>query len=110
MMKHKQIIKNITAKLKTIDIEKAILFGSCASGHSSDDSDIDLYIVTNDDYVPINFAEKSAVYLKISEGLDEFSTETSVDLIVHTRPMHQKFVENQSMFSLDMLKNGKHLL
>jgi len=38
--------------LAPLQPEKVILFGSRAWGRPSDDSDIDLYVVTPDDFVP----------------------------------------------------------
>jgi predicted nucleotidyltransferase len=42
----------IVKKLKNIGIHKIILFGSLASGVGQMDSDVDLIVVTNDDYMP----------------------------------------------------------
>ena len=36
-----------------------MLFGSYAYGVSNEDSDVDLLVVTNDDFIPQNFAEKN---------------------------------------------------
>ena len=100
----------ITDKLKeSINPFKIILFGSYAYGNPSKDSDIDLLVVTNDNHYPKNYKEKMETYLKISSILSQFKKEIPIDLIVHTIPMHKRFIELGSMFSKEILKNGKVL-
>ena len=49
--------RDILQKLKPLDLDHVILFGSYAYGTPTEDSDIDLYVVTKDDYVPESFKE-----------------------------------------------------
>ena len=100
----------IVGKLKeSINPVKIILFGSYAYGNPSKDSDIDLLVVTNDNYYPKNYNEKMEKYLNVSTILSQFKKEIAIDLIVHTIPMHKRFIELGSMFSKEILKNGKVL-
>lgn len=86
--------------------EKIILFGSYASGKEDDDSDIDLLVVTDDNFYPSSYREKMDYYLNVSKNLRELRKEYPVDLIVHTRPMHEKFIQMDSSFARDILNNG----
>lgn len=99
----------IVEKLKTTNPEKIILFGSYAYGEPSEESDLDILVVTNDETIPISFSEKSKVYLRISKSISEIKKEIPVDLIVHTKPMHQKFIEMDSLFARDIYTRGKIL-
>ena len=99
----------IVEKLKTTNPEKIILFGSYAHGEPSDESDLDILVVTNDETIPASFAENSKVYLRVSKTISEIKKEIPVDLIVHTKPMHQKFLELDSLFARDIYKKGKIL-
>jgi predicted nucleotidyltransferase len=99
----------IVDKLKQTEPEKIILFGSYAYGEPSEDSDLDILVVTNDDFVPASFTEKSLIYLRISHAISEFKREFPIDLIVHTRLMHKRFIENNSLFAQELLKRGKIL-
>ena len=47
-----QIIFSITDTLKNEGVEKIILFGSYAYGRPEEDSDLDIIVVTHDNYVP----------------------------------------------------------
>ncbi len=89
----------IVEKLKSIDPEKVILFGSRAWGGAAPESDIDLYVVTKDDFVPSTWREKSQVHLKVARSIQDILRRYPTDLIVHTRPMHQKFMALKSSFA-----------
>jgi len=100
------ILNDITERLKPIGIEKLILFGSYAYGTPNDDSDIDLLVVTGDDFIPINFKEKSEIYLKVARLLRDIEETMPIDLIVHTKRMYQKFIKLNSMFCRKIQKDG----
>ena len=86
------VLEEIKDRLVPDGIEKLILFGSYASGLSTEDSDIDLLVVTSDQEMPLSFSEKSEVYLRIARKVDDIRRRVPVDLIVHTHPMHEKFL------------------
>ena len=99
----------LVEKLKTTHPEKIILFGSYAYGSPTENSDLDILVVTNDQIIPSSFAEKSRIYLQISSVISEIKKEFPVDLIVHTQAMHQKFIEENSLFARELMKKGKVL-
>ncbi|MBD3308787.1 nucleotidyltransferase domain-containing protein [candidate division KSB3 bacterium] len=98
--------QEIIERLTPIHPEKVILFGSYAYGEPNKDSDIDLLVVTQDDFIPQNFAEKMNVTLPVVNMLDELRRQVAMDIIVHTRPMHEKFIALRSMFAREVLKKG----
>ena len=102
-----QYIPSIIEKLKLTDPDKIILFGSYANGEPSNESDLDILVVTGDDVIPSSFSEKSRIYLRISKAITDIKKEFPVDLIVHTRAMHRKFIERNSLFARELLTNGK---
>ena len=102
-------LPEIIERLKETNPEKIILFGSYAYGQPSDFSDLDILVVTADEIIPSSFEEKSRIYLKISKTISEIKKEFPVDLIVHTKPMHQKFIDNNSLFARELLIKGKVL-
>ena len=105
-----KIKKEIMEAFKELELEKVILFGSHAYGHVTKDSDIDLYVVTKDNYTPQSYKEKRALVWKVSEVILDIRKKYAIDLLVHTKNMHEKFVELQSSFSKDILERGKVLL
>ena len=99
----------IVSKLLTTQPEKIILFGSYAYGEPDPNSDLDILVVTGDEMIPASFTEKSKIYLRISKAISEIKKEFPVDLIVHTKPMHQKFIEIDSLFAREINSKGKVL-
>ena len=88
----------IVQKLKPLNPDKIILFGSYAYGTPNDDSDIDLYIVTNDNYIPNSWREKSDLKLKYFKNLETIARKIGLDLILHTKPMYEKFKKYNKNF------------
>lgn len=101
--------KEIIRRLKPLDPEKIILFGSYAYGMPDDESDIDLYVVTKDEHIPKNWREKSDIYLKFSRKLRDLQKVIPIDLIVHTKGMHKKFADINSSFYRDTILQGQRL-
>ncbi len=101
-----EILRTLTNSLK---LYKVILFGSSAAGKSKKDSDIDLIVVTDDDFMPRNYEENMKNYLKVSAVLRDIKARLPIDLIVHTKPMHEKFIHLGSMFSKNVMRRGEVL-
>jgi uncharacterized protein len=101
-----QILAPLLERLK---LYRVILFGSYAGGVPEADSDIDLLVVTDDDFMPSNFEENMENYLAVSSALREIKRKIPIDLIVHTKPMHERFMQLGSMFSKEVAKNGEVL-
>lgn len=106
----KKILNEILVRFAPLNLEKVILFGSYAWGEPTKDSDIDLYVVTKDEYMPKNFQEKSNVYIKIIDSIDDLQKRIPFDVIAHTRAMHIKFIELDSMFYRKLIRDGVSLL
>ncbi len=99
----------VLEKLKAVNPLKVILFGSHAYGTSDVDSDIDLLVVTRDEFMPKTFSDRMDIYLAVAETLSEIEKDVPIDLIVHTKPMHAKFIALDGMFAQKILSQGKIL-
>lgn len=100
-------IQQIKANLSELNPYLILLFGSYAYGKPDKDSDIDLLVVTNDDFIPQSYDKHSQIYLKISRAIRPVKEQVAVDLIVHTLPMYQKFIEQDSSFANEIITKGK---
>ena len=96
----------IIEQLKKINPAKVILFGSHAQGTASATSDLDLLVVTNDNTLPQTYHEKEQIYLEVARLLRDIKGSIPVDLIVHTRPMHARFIQMNSLFARELLQKG----
>jgi len=105
-MTRNDIISQIKLCLQHQNVSKVILFGSYAKGTQSDDSDIDLLVVTNDNFIFESFAQKMEIKLKIAEALNPLRKFNDIDLIVHTKPMFEKFIHLNSGFKKEILSSG----
>jgi uncharacterized protein len=89
--------------------EKVIVFGSYAWGRPTEDSDIDLYVVTQDDFMPATYEQRMQNHLRVASLLRDLNKQVAIDLIVHTKPMHDAFVRLDSMFAREIMARGKVL-
>ncbi len=105
-----KIFDLIIDRLRPLNVYKIILFGSYAWGSPKKDSDIDLLVVTNDDFMPQNYKEKSELFLKVANCLEDIEREIPIDLIVYSKPMFDRFVKLQGMFSRKILRDGVPLI
>lgn len=100
----------IIQRLEPLGINKAILFGSYAYGTPTQDSDIDLYVVTNDDFIPQNWKEKNQLHLKVSRAIRDLRKDIAIDLIVHSKKMYEEFKSNNSSFFKNDISKGISLI
>jgi len=106
MFLSRKLKNDLISRLIKINPHKIVLFGSNAYGKPDMESDVDLLVVTEDNFFPNNFKEKNAIYLRVSNMITDIEEKIPIDLIVHTKPMYKKFIEMQSMFSKLISKKG----
>jgi predicted nucleotidyltransferase len=99
-------IQQLKESLKELKPHLALLFGSYVYGNLHRDSDIDLMVVTEDEFMPQTFKERTELYITVSEHILPVSKQIPIDLIVYTKPMYQQFLENDSSFSKEILSKG----
>jgi len=63
-------------------------------------------VVTRHDHIPATYREKEEIYLEVSRLLRDIKRGISIDLIVHTRPMHDRFLALNSLFAQEIQKEG----
>ena len=105
-MLREDIREQIINALEQVDPYRVILFGSHAWGEPGEDSDIDLYVVTKEDYMPENWSEKMEIKLKVARALKNLKKKYDIDLIVHTREMSKLFFQSESMLAKEMRDRG----
>ena len=105
-MLNEDIIEQVTHAMQQLNVSKVILFGSHALGTQTEDSDIDLLVVTNDNFVFGSFAQKMEARVKIANALHSLRIHADINLIVHTKPMYEKFIQMNSGFKKEILNSG----
>jgi len=109
MLNIETLKEEIVKRLKPLNPNQIILFGSYANGTPHQYSDIDLYVVTNDDYIPTTFKENMNLKLQVSRTLKDLQKIIPIDIITHTKKMHQNFLKLNNSFSKEILENGVKL-
>ena len=104
-----QIINNLTDTLKEEGVEKIILFGSYAYGIPNEDSDLDIIVVTRDNFMPNTNREKMELHHKYNILIKKFRRVIPIDLLVYTKLMYQKLQESGSLFTNEVNIKGKIL-
>ena len=99
----------LVERLRGLDVRKVVLFGSHAWGGAGQDSDIDLLVVLDEEETPGDAAERGALHRRVARRLRDVARDIPIDLIVHTRPMHRKFLERDSMFAREIQAQGRVL-
>lgn len=102
--------REVSERLRCIDPEHIVLFGSYAYGRPGLDSDVDLYVVTKDNFIPQSYKEKRELVRRVSRPLNDLRQKISIDLVVHTRAMHKRFYSSNSSFARDIQEKGVRLL
>ncbi len=102
-------IEQLKTSLSELNPYLILLFGSYAYGKPHKDSDIDLLVVTNDNFMPQNFNERLNLQLAVSNHIFELAKQVPIDLIVYTIPMYKRFIEQNSSFAHEITTKGKIL-
>jgi predicted nucleotidyltransferase len=77
-----ELERRIVDALAPLQPEKVILFGSYAWAEPTADSDVDLYVVTQDDFLPATYEKRMQTHLKAAAVLREINKSVPIDLIV----------------------------
>ena len=104
MVDIQMIKKEIVERLKPLELERIVLFGSYANGTATEESDIDLYVVTRDEFIPQSWREKNKIYKNVSRAIRDIREVVSVDLLVHTKKMCEYFQEINRPFASEIQK------
>ena len=106
-MNYEAYIPLIVEELKKTNPEKIILFGSYAYGIPNENSDLDLILITDDEYIPNSFREKMELYHRINPLIDNFRKKIPIDLIIYTKSMFKILQERSGMFFKEINTKGK---
>jgi len=109
MMNIDSLIRDITETLRDKGVEKIILFGSYANGAATVDSDLDIIVVTTDDYMPSSNREKMELHHRYNILIKKFRKEIPIDMLVYTRMMYRKLQETENLFTQEISQKGRIL-
>ncbi|MCK4515065.1 MAG: nucleotidyltransferase domain-containing protein [Spirochaetaceae bacterium] len=106
-MKLATMIDRLQQALVEAGAVKIMLFGSTVSQDRNDESDIDLMVVVEENYIPQNYEERMRLRSRLRLAIREINREIAVDLLVYTRAEYDELRANPSSFFTDVHDHGR---
>ena len=103
-MEINNILNQIVESLKAADPYKIILFGSYAKGTATKDSDIDLMVILDNDFVSSNSREKSNRNCAVLNLVDHICP---MDLFIYSKAEYKKRKKRGSFLIYEIERTGK---
>jgi predicted nucleotidyltransferase len=100
-------IPSIVASLQQVNPYKIYLFGSVASGNTTNDSDVDLAIILDTDKVHQTYDDKIKTRVRVRKSIFDVSCQIPIDILVYSRPEYQKLKEVNPGFVREIEEKGK---
>jgi predicted nucleotidyltransferase len=102
------VLEQIVERLKPSRPYRIVLFGSHAKGTASADSDIDLMVVVDDDFLPRNYSEKfEHDWEAVHKLIMDINREYALDVKVYSKREFKEVEALNSFFIQDVKKTGK---
>lgn len=109
-MKNESIINEIVSRVKkNFRIESIIIFGSAAAENSTEDSDIDILIILDENGIASKFMELVQRRNRVSSLLMDIKKKVALDILVYTREEWQELVKDGSSFTREIIENGRRV-
>ena len=106
-MEINNILKDLINSLKASDPYKIILFGSYANGNETEDSDIDLMVILDNNDVSKTYEERQNKKLYIRKLVRELNYKMPLDILVYSNEELKKIKEYGNYFIDEIEKTGK---
>ena len=100
-------LEQILILLKDEEIERIIMFGSAATEQVRIDSDLDLLIVLDTDFLPTTYQERMEYRLRIQRKVRDVAKRIPVDLLIYTRPEYELLTQNMNSFMREIHDFGR---
>ena len=104
-----ETLNEIVNRFKQAQVYKIILFGSLITGNVTEDSDIDLVIITDSDKLFESFEERLKEKIKFRNLILDLSKTTPIDLLVYTKREFEYLTERQLSFINELNVKGRIL-
>ncbi|MBN1114388.1 MAG: nucleotidyltransferase domain-containing protein, partial [Oligoflexia bacterium] len=92
------------------DVSSIILFGSYAHGQPTENSDLDLLVILDDESFSKTYMEKIQKRLNILKCLGDMGDRIPIDLLVYTNSEWKKLLENGGSFIEQINTKGVRIL
>jgi predicted nucleotidyltransferase len=101
------VLDDLVFSLKSSDPFKIILFGSYARGNPSENSDIDLMVILDNNHVSKTYKERLEKRMSIRNLVLEINRKIPIDILVYSKE-ELNLIKNHGNFFIDEIeKTGK---
>jgi len=97
--------EEIVVRLKKLDPQKIILFGSYAAGTPDNDSDIDLFLVKDD----LSMRTLTAYELQAMKSLQDLVSKYRIGFDILAAPTKELYAREDYFYKVEILQKGKVL-
>ncbi|MDR3124365.1 MAG: nucleotidyltransferase domain-containing protein [Endomicrobium sp.] len=97
----------VVERLKAADPYKIVLFGSYAKGEAKPDSDIDLMVILDNEYLSKDGAEETKRDCKVIELVDDIHYKYGMDFKIFSRAEFQELKNRGSFFVYEVERTGE---
>jgi predicted nucleotidyltransferase len=102
-----EILNELIISLKVSNPYKIILFGSYAKGEATEDSDIDLMVILDNNNIAKTYEERMSKKLYIRKLVREINYKMALDILVYSKEELKLVKENGNYFIDEIEKTGK---
>lgn len=102
-------LQQITEHLLSLNPYRIILFGSALDSSSTEQCDIDLLVILDNNSVSQNYEERMHNKLLVRRSIYEISKKIPIDLLVYTKAEYAIITQNSNSFFKDINLKGKVL-
>jgi len=101
------ILENLVASLKPSDPYKIILFGSYAKGNPTEDSDIDLVVILDNNHVSKTYQERLEKKIYVRSLVLKTNRKIPLDILVYSKEELNIIKKHGNYFLEEIEKTGK---
>jgi len=101
------ILENLITSLIPSDPYKIILFGSYANGNPTEDSDIDLVVILDNNHVSKTFEERLEKKIYVKSLVLKINRKIPLDILVYSKEELNIIKEHGNFFIEEIEKTGK---
>ncbi|MDR0695062.1 MAG: nucleotidyltransferase domain-containing protein [Prevotellaceae bacterium] len=102
-----KILNDLILSFKASDPYKIVLFGSHANGHATENSDIDLMVVLDNNHIAKTYEERLNKKLYIRKLVREINYKVALDILVYSKEELRMIKESGNYFIDEIEKTGK---
>ncbi|MDR1379888.1 MAG: nucleotidyltransferase domain-containing protein [Tannerella sp.] len=106
-MEADEILDELIGCLKASDPYKIILFGSYADGKASEDSDMDIMVVLDNNNIAKTYGERMAKKLYIRKLVRNINYKMALDILVYSKAELKMMKDYGNFFIDEIEKTGK---